>query len=59
MHAAIQTGGLGMQSVELPEGELRGHTFHHSKLETPLTPLAYGRRQRMANPVRRCIESDG
>ena len=35
-----------MQSVELPEGELRGHTFHHSKLETEMKPLAYGRRQR-------------
>ncbi|MDQ5907976.1 MAG: cobyrinic acid a,c-diamide synthase [Pseudomonadota bacterium] len=47
-HAALQgkLAGLGMQSVQLPEGELRGHTFHHSKLETPLVPLAYGRRQR-------------
>ena len=47
-HAALQSklAGLGMQSLELPEGELRGHTFHHSQLETPLQPLAYGRRQR-------------
>ena len=51
-HAALQSklAGLGMQSVELPEGELRGHTFHHSKLETPLTPLAHGRRQRDGQP---------
>jgi cobyrinic acid a,c-diamide synthase len=51
-HAALQSklAGLGMQSVELPEGELRGHTFHHSKLETPLTPVAYGRRQRDGQP---------
>ena len=51
-HAALQgkLAGLGMQSVQLPEGELRGHTFHHSKLETPLTPLAYGRRQRDGQP---------
>jgi len=51
-HAALQTklAGLGMQSVALPEGELRGHTFHHSKLETPLTPLAHGRRQRDGQP---------
>jgi len=51
-HAALQTklAGLGMQSVELPEGELRGHTFHHSKLETPLPPLAHGRRQRDGKP---------
>lgn len=51
-HAALQSklAGLGMQSVELPEGELRGHTFHHSKLETPLTPIAHGRRQRDGQP---------
>ncbi|MCB1918511.1 MAG: cobyrinate a,c-diamide synthase [Candidatus Competibacteraceae bacterium] len=42
--------GLGMQSVQLPEGELRGHTFHHSKLETPLTPLTQGHRQRNGQP---------
>lgn len=29
---------LGTQSVELPEGRLRGHTFHYSRTETPLTP---------------------
>jgi cobyrinic acid a,c-diamide synthase len=47
-HAALQAklAGLGMQGVHLPEGELRGHTFHHSKLETPLKPLAHGYRQR-------------
>ena len=31
--------GLGLQEVDLPEGRLRGHTFHYSKSETPLTPL--------------------
>jgi len=31
--------GLGMQEVELPEGRLRGHTFHYSKTETDLQPL--------------------
>jgi len=51
-HAALQSKlvGLGMQAVELPEGELRGHTFHHSKLETPLQPLAHGCRQRDGKP---------
>lgn len=50
--AALQTKlvGLGMQSVTLPEGELRGHTFHHSRLETALAPLAHGRRQRDGRP---------
>ncbi|MDP2832029.1 MAG: cobyrinate a,c-diamide synthase [Pseudomonadota bacterium] len=32
--------GLGLQGVELPEGVLRGHTFHHSRLETDLPVLA-------------------
>jgi cobyrinic acid a,c-diamide synthase len=51
-HAALQAKlvGLGMQAATLPEGELRGHTFHHSKLETPLEPLAHGRRQRDGKP---------
>ncbi|CDH43947.1 MAG: cobyrinate a,c-diamide synthase [Candidatus Competibacteraceae bacterium] len=51
-HAALQTKlvGLGMQAVELPEGELRGHTFHHSKLDMPLQPLINGRRQRDGKP---------
>lgn len=33
---------LSLQAVELPEGHLRGHTFHHSTLESPLEPLARG-----------------
>lgn len=32
-------GGLGLQAAELPEGTLRGHTFHYSKTDTTLTPL--------------------
>lgn len=32
---------LGLQEVVLPEGTLRGHTFHFSRSETPLTPLAH------------------
>jgi len=51
-HAVMQPrlAGLGMQSARLPEGELRGHTFHHSKLETPLQPLTQGVRQRGDRP---------
>ena len=33
---------LALQEVELPEGRLRGHTFHHSALESPLEPLTRG-----------------
>jgi cobyrinic acid a,c-diamide synthase len=31
---------LGLHSVDLPEGSLRGHTFHYSRLECPLAPIA-------------------
>jgi cobyrinic acid a,c-diamide synthase len=34
---------LGAQEVELPEGKLRGHTFHYSELDTALTPVAFGK----------------
>jgi cobyrinic acid a,c-diamide synthase len=33
---------IGLQSLALPEGELRGHTFHFSRLETPLDPVSRG-----------------
>ncbi|MBD1551959.1 cobyrinate a,c-diamide synthase [Pseudomonas typographi] len=33
---------LALQQVCLPEGNLRGHTFHHSLTRTPLVPLAVG-----------------
>ncbi len=51
-HAVLQAQrvGLGMQAAPLPEGELRGHTFHHSRLETPLAPLTHGVRQRGERP---------
>ena len=41
-HAVMQKRlmALGLQEITLPEGRLRGHTFHHSRLETPLAPLA-------------------
>ncbi len=43
-HARMQQrlAGLGMQSIELPQGRLRGHSFHHSLTETPLAPAGYG-----------------
>ncbi len=30
---------LGMQNISLPEGDLRGHTYHYSKVSSPLSPL--------------------
>lgn len=32
--------GLGLLEVELPEGRLRGHTFHYSVVDTALPPIA-------------------
>ncbi len=45
-HAIMQTRlkGLGFQSAPMPGGILRGHTFHHSLIETPLAPVAFGER---------------
>ncbi len=37
--------GLGMQAWAHPAGELRGHTFHHSRLATELEPVAWTRRR--------------
>lgn len=37
---------LGRHEVTLPEGVLRGHTFHYSQLSTPLTPIAWSRGER-------------
>ena len=38
MHAGLK--GLGYQSAPMPGGLLRGHTFHHSTIETTLQPAA-------------------
>ena len=37
---------LGLHSAELPEGALRGHTFHHARIDTPLVPVAMTQAQR-------------
>ena len=37
---------LGLQRVLLPEGELRGHTFHHARVDSPLQPAAHTQAQR-------------
>lgn len=33
--------GLGPQAMATPQGTLRGHTFHYSRLESTLPPLGY------------------
>ncbi|MBA1203793.1 cobyrinate a,c-diamide synthase [Pseudomonas capeferrum] len=48
---------LALQQVELPEGSLRGHTYHHSLTSTPLDPIARGQSPnggRGAEAVYRC-----
>lgn len=37
---------LGLHSAVLPEGELRGHTYHHSEIECELEPVAYSKSTR-------------
>ena len=45
--AAMQgrLAGLGLQSARFAAGELRGHTFHHSKLETAMAAGIQGVRK--------------
>ncbi len=43
--------GLGYQSAPCPDGgSLRGHTFHHSTMETSLAPWARGERLYNTSP---------
>jgi cobyrinic acid a,c-diamide synthase len=42
-HAAMQPrlAALGLQGLALPEGELRGHTFHYAQASIDAQPLAH------------------
>ena len=44
MQSSLQS--LALQAVDFEDGELRGHSFHHSRLSTPLSPTLRGRTQR-------------
>lgn len=49
-------GNLGLHEVRLPEGRLRGHTFHYSTLTGGAKPITYSRSARhhgRAEPVYR------
>lgn len=37
---------LGMHSLVLPEGEVRGHTFHYARIETAVQPALYTQARR-------------
>lgn len=41
-HMQPRLTALALQSITLPQGTLRGHTFHYSKLESPLVSVARG-----------------
>ncbi|TBO34235.1 cobyrinate a,c-diamide synthase [Aquabacterium lacunae] len=38
---------LGLHDVALPEGVLRGHTFHHAAMDSPLSPAGTTRPRRL------------
>lgn len=44
LHARLQA--IGYQTAPLPGGNLRGHSFHHSTIATPLAPSAHTERSR-------------
>jgi cobyrinic acid a,c-diamide synthase len=50
--AAMQSRlqGLGYQTALMPGGALRSHTFHHSVIDTPLSPIASGERLFKTSP---------
>ena len=37
---------LGLHSADLPEGTVRGHTFHHARIDTSMVPVALTQAQR-------------
>ena len=39
-------GGLGMHALPTPQGDIRGHTFHYSLLDSPVAPQAHTVKQR-------------
>ncbi|WP_417328757.1 cobyrinate a,c-diamide synthase [Halomonas cupida] len=45
-----RNGCQGMQTVELPEGDIRGHAHHRSVTEGTPDPIGHGRRQRHPAP---------
>jgi cobyrinic acid a,c-diamide synthase len=46
----LRLQGLGYQTALMPGGPLRSHTFHHSVIDTPLSPIAFGERLYNTSP---------
>ena len=51
--------GLGLQSAPFPEGELRGHTFHHTHAEVDWEPIVHCRRARDGGTAAEAIYREG
>lgn len=51
--------GIGMQSLAMPDGELRGHAFHYSTLQTPVAPTAKTVRQKNGQPGEAVYRKNG
>lgn len=47
-HAVIQErlANIGLHSIELPEGELRGHGFHYARMDSPCEPFTFSQASR-------------
>ena len=56
---AERVQGIGLQAAPLPEGEVRGHTFHHSRAEVALEPLTHCIRARNRGSTAEAIYRDG
>lgn len=51
--------GLGLQEAPLPEGTLRGHTFHHTRSEVSMEPIAHCVRARDGGSAPEAIYREG
>ncbi|MCV2401333.1 cobyrinate a,c-diamide synthase [Marinomonas sp. C2222] len=52
-------GCQGMQTAELPQGEIRGHAHHRSRSANTPEPVGYGRRQRHPAPGEALYQDKG
>ena len=49
-HMESRLSNLGMHQIELPEGLLRGHTYHYSNVQIPLNSLSISVGARAGRP---------
>ena len=58
-HMQKRLGGLGLQSASLPEGSLRGHTFHYSVFDHPPEFACQAHHHRYDKPGEGIVRSKG